>query len=535
MGVYEISRVVCELTVGSILDYRLTADKNAHAQVFLKAAIEREEMEKIGEKSLAGEKIVLWGRCDGGDEEVVLFQGIIRHLTCGYERHQLCVELECVSCTYLLDGIRRCRSFQNGEQTWKDIVRKTIQPQGSLMYLAQNTALDFPVIQYMETDWEFLIRAAGYCGTSVFAGFYGDRPQVYFGLPAGEEKEIRVLRYQWTFSENAEQFPEHTWPVTSSLENKSKYLIVKAETCDLLRWGDSVTFGAFHGRVAGMTCRMEKGVLIFGYTLCREGHIVTYRRGNGRIQGVTLTGRVLEVEGNKVKLHLDIDQRQDPAQAWPYPWVTGTGNGMYCMPEAGTQAALYIPSPWEREGICTHAVRTNGRTHPEMHNPANRYLTARWEKRLTMTAKTLLIDNRQQKKQASIGLYDHEKVTLKTAGTMEITAQETISLRARHIWVHAPAEITMLRKDVAAPAVVNLCNSFDVTGSYGEITASGTGRDTFPAIRQKPASHIPDAWKEMIAASTPVPGGVSEMEKYLAGTQMVRLYMDKGGADEKDS
>ena len=57
MGVYEISRVVCELTVGSILDYRLTADKNAHAQVFLKAAIEREEMEKIGEKSLAGEKI----------------------------------------------------------------------------------------------------------------------------------------------------------------------------------------------------------------------------------------------------------------------------------------------------------------------------------------------------------------------------------------------------------------------------------------------------------------------------------------------
>lgn len=93
----------------------------------------------------------------------------------------------------------------------------------------------------------------------------------------------------------------------------------------------------------------------------------------------------------------------------------------------------------------------------------------------------------------------------------------------------------MLRKDVAAPAVVNLCNSFDVTGSYGEITASGTGRDTFPAIRQKPASHIPDAWKEMIAASTPVPGGVSEMEKYLAGTQMVRLYMDKGGADEKDS
>ncbi len=39
----------------------------------------------------------------------------------------------------------------------------------------------------------------------------------------------------------------------------------------------------------------------------------------------------------------------------------------------------------------------------------------------------------------------------------------------------------------------------------------------------------------MIAASTPVPGGVSEMEKYLAGTQMVRLYMDKGGADEKDS
>lgn len=534
MGVYEISRVVCELTVGSILEYRLTADKNTHAQVFLKAAIEREEMEKIGEKSLVGETLALWGRCDQGGEEIMLFQGMIRHLTCGYERYQLCAEMECVSCTYMLDGMRRCRSFQSGEQTWKDIVRKTMQTQGSLLCPVRDTALEFPVIQYMETDWEFLIRAAGYCHTSVFPGLTGDRPQVYFGLPAGEEREIRFLRYQWTLSEHGEQLPEHGRAGTSFSENKSKYLLMKVETSDLLHWGDSVTYGAFRGSVAGITCRMERGILLFGYTLCREGHSITYEHGNDRIQGVTLTGRVLEVNGDKVKLHLDIDEKQDPAQAWWYPWAAETGNGMYCMPEPGTQAALYLPSPWEREGICTHAVRKAGRTHPEMRSPANRYLTTGQEKRLTVTPKTLLLDNRQQKKQALIGLYDHETVTLKTAGAMEIAAQEGISLRAKHIWAHAPAEITMLRKDVAAPAVVNLCNSFDVTGSYGEITASASGRDTFPVINPKPPACLPDDWKEKITASTPAAGGVSEMEKYLTGTQVVSLYMEGGGTDEKD-
>jgi hypothetical protein len=68
---------------------------------------------------------------------------------------------------------------------------------------------------------------------------------------------------------------------------------------------------------------------------------------------------VLAVEGEKVKLHLDIDKGQNKESVW-FPYAPLTGNAMYSMPVVGTSARLYFPNESSEAPIVAGCVRKNG-------------------------------------------------------------------------------------------------------------------------------------------------------------------------------
>ena len=57
------------------------------------------------------------------------------------------------------------------------------------------------------------------------------------------------------------------------------------------------------------------------------------------IAGASLRGKVIGVEGEKVQVHLDIDEDQDAGGAYWFPFSTlqssSDGSGWYYMPENG--------------------------------------------------------------------------------------------------------------------------------------------------------------------------------------------------------
>ena len=65
-----------------------------------------------------------------------------------------------------MDQVKRCRSFQDVGQTYSEVAQRVASghPNGAVIpTVGLDKPLGVPVIQYRETDWEFLKRMASWC------------------------------------------------------------------------------------------------------------------------------------------------------------------------------------------------------------------------------------------------------------------------------------------------------------------------------------------------------------------------------------
>lgn len=523
MSVMHISRIQFKLEIENILSYHLTAKRNEHVYVSLKAVINNEQAEMIYSDPFIGDKIAIWGYNSSDiKEEILLFKGIIINLVSYVHVHAHYIELKCVSNTYISDRKEMDRSFQDINRTWKNILFEIMSNDANVIFCTEDKKTDFPMIQYHETNWQACIRIAGYCQTSVFPSYYTDNADIYFGLPKGMKREItRILKHKWFLSDNWYSACEHG--------NKDAYLILKIETYEMLNWGDNVNYENFAGKVIGCECRLEKGILIFSYDLGKESSVITNRLGNRKIKGAILQGRVLDTANDRVRLQLFIDNSQSAEDAYWYPWVPESGNMFYCMPEPGTQAALYIASDNEAEAYCLHNVRTNGESNPELKDSSHKYMTAAGKKRLGITSEKTFFDNQDKDHALTLGIYDNDKIEFFSYKEIGVFAEEQLSLKADNISIQAQSEISVIKKDAAFPAVINMCNSFDVLGNYGEITAAGSNAEVFPLKKSgnTNAYSISGQLGEGLSSATPAAGGENELEKCIAGAKVKRLYTNE--------
>ncbi|WP_167595046.1 phage baseplate assembly protein V [Clostridium beijerinckii] len=85
---------------------------------------------------------------------------------------------------------------------------------------------------------------------------------------------------------------------------------------------------------------------------------------NSLLSGASLEGKVIDRQGEQVKLQLKIDDNQNNEEASWFRFAPPTGNMMYCMPVIGTDARLYFPNESSEEPIVTGCLRTNGSSSP---------------------------------------------------------------------------------------------------------------------------------------------------------------------------
>ena len=83
----------------------------------------------------------------------------------------------------------------------------------------------------------------------------------------------------------------------------------------------------------------------------------------------------MEVSGEKVKLHLDIDETQNKDKAAWFRYAPPTGNLMYSMPIVGTNANLYFSSERSEDPIVIGCIRKNGSSCEGFSDVNNRYFS----------------------------------------------------------------------------------------------------------------------------------------------------------------
>lgn len=368
---YDQIKIVSPWKIQTIYQLSIRKILNNHAELYLSALINESDASKAGLQETTEDMIKVY--TDDGATKSWLFKGYLKDVNISVSGGLYNLTARFLSETVILDKEQKSRSFQNTNLTYSDIVQQLLSDYSdkSAEMTTAKTQIDGPLIQYQETDWQFIKRLASLQQTVIIPDVTVDDRIFSYGYPTGYGKTLPDdINYSSGKDINAYFTDSEVNP--NLIENEYAYFEV--ESYDGLTFGDKVTFHNYEMVVGEVTIELNQGLLVYTTKLVRPMTLRQNPSYNEKIQGISLEGKVLDVQNQELKLHLAIDQEQDEGTAHWYPFAPPTVDMMYLMPQVGTNASLYIPGLNEQNAVITSCVRTNGESCEKTGDPSTRYL-----------------------------------------------------------------------------------------------------------------------------------------------------------------
>lgn len=342
----------------AIRSLKIESKFNEHVKCSLVAEMAEEDAEVCLLEGSFQDSLRIFKRTDEGSQ--YWFAGGITSIEIEVEGGIPHVKVEALSRSYAMDFTPHSRSFQNKHLTYTGLIQKlaAIYPKGDILNEATNPGdtIGELMVQYQETDWQFLKRLASRIGTVILPDVVMDAPRVYFGVP--DFKWGTVIHAQkYTLLSNRAVYLDlkaHTEGGTLQENDLISYLVVTDQYCQV---GDNVGFKGRMWVIAESAITYEKGTTSYTYLLVQRSSLRRKSRLNKGIQGVALEGRVVKRANNMVKVHLDIDNEHDESGNWWFPFSPEGNNIFHCMPDEGARIKIYFPSGIEKQSIAINSVR----------------------------------------------------------------------------------------------------------------------------------------------------------------------------------
>lgn len=447
---YENLRIKNGFGLYKILDFQMRIEANTHATAEFTGIIPPDTAFTEIKKLLEMHQVSIVELEEDGEEKIpVIFKGLTKDVTIDEENGYYTVCGRIVSGTQLLDRKTKSRSFQDHKMTYQDIILEVLKdtPKAGVIFnMKENPEIIKPLIQYQETDWAFIRRLAGHLGEGLLPEVTLGEPNFWFGMRKVHE------RIQFTESERKtckEVVEEKYYEMGGKAAGfrRSDYFHIQLDSTQKYKLGDKTILMDKELTICARWAKLIRGELIFTYHLAKPSYIQQKNEENEKITGMTLPGTVLATAGEVLKIHLDIDEKQDVKTAYMYRWVTGTGSLFYCMPKIGTRVELYFPDSDERNAYAIHCNRTNNAAEcKELADYDKRYMTTEHQKRLYMfpemmglvgTSSNEMLLQFLQNDQIGLLFQSHRNVT--------ILATKEIIMQARDISMQASKEIILIQ------------------------------------------------------------------------------------------
>ncbi|ERI10664.1 DUF6531 domain-containing protein [Aneurinibacillus aneurinilyticus] len=329
---------------------------NDHARLYFTGMIAEEQAQKyIQRVSHTDEVVVKFGR-----EQDILFSGRIENAELQAAQGVHYVSVEAVSFTANMDIEKRSRSFQDVNMTYVELINNIMSayPQGDYIdHASDGQAIGQISIQYMETNWTFIKRMASRLHAVIFPDLKGKGPRFWFGTPQSR-KSVTIDHLPSILRMDVDAYRLITENDGTDV-SETDYTFCEFESTEAYELGTSVQL---KGRAYIITVReihLDGGVLKFQYTAQPERSIRQRLVRNLDLIGAAFTGKIIDVTQNTVKIHLDIDKKQDKAKAHWFAYSADANSVMYLMPQIGARAQLHFPSAVEEEAIVISSVRVD--------------------------------------------------------------------------------------------------------------------------------------------------------------------------------
>ncbi|EJL21825.1 DNA/RNA non-specific endonuclease [Brevibacillus sp. BC25] len=441
---YENIQLVSPFEIQSLQDVRIVKKVNEHARLFVTAIIPEEKSDRYIEMATSEDTVAL-NLVENGSLTKTLFKGLVDSVSVNFVRGVYHLELEAVSHTQRMDGQRKMRSFQHKQMTYASLLDEITKDYPGSDYLdhASNGApLGTIAIQYQETDWQFLKRLASRFGSILVAEAVADTPKFWFGLPEGRTAQLTDASY--TISKRLSPYMETTVNGYAAGMSENDFLTYEVESGQVLQLGDRVNYQGKELVVAGSATRIDHALLIHTYQLMPEAGIRQNPIRNDDICGAALEGKIIDIQKDTVKIHLDIDPKQPKAEASWFPYATvysAEGNsGFHCMPQMGDSVKLYFSTPDEEGAMAVSSVRKGGGSTAKTGNPGIKYWGTNFGKELMMGGKELVLTAKESKEgnifiklheEDGIEIHSMHPIVFSSEKDIEITSDTKVEIKAK--------------------------------------------------------------------------------------------------------
>ncbi|AKG36442.1 contractile injection system protein, VgrG/Pvc8 family [Paenibacillus durus] len=432
---------------------------NEHAKLTLTGRIPEKLQESYMNSDYEFQPIELKQRV--ADDTVTLFSGIVTDIHLEVVKGVHSMTVQALSWTYLLDIQKKNTSFQHSDMTYNELIAQTIASYPDSRYmnmLSSNPRLGNYVLQYQETDWQFLQRMASRFQSCLLPAPYFSAPTFYFGVP--QEKsggEIHVSSF--TVRKPLSEFRYLTENHVQGLQAMDS-IEYEVYSDQLLELGSQVTFRGKELWVREASMTMQNSILKLRYILTPQAGLTFAPTYNMAIIGLSLQGKVLSVHRDRVKVHLEIDNTQDEAKAFSFPYSTTYASedntGWYCMPEAGDSIRIYFPNQYEEKAIAISSIRRENPPQQTgaggegmsmvaepvdpMCNPDIPYLKTKFGQIIKFTQQGIDIISSEG---SSIHLSDDGMITISSSQKIQLSAGEEIHMEAPTIQMEAERMISL--------------------------------------------------------------------------------------------
>ncbi|MCH1624645.1 RHS repeat-associated core domain-containing protein [Fredinandcohnia quinoae] len=419
---------------------------NDHARLYFTGIIAEEQAQNyIQQVSHTDEVVVKFGK-----DKDILFSGRIENAELQASQGVHYVTVDAVSFTANMDIVKRSRSFQDASMTYEQLMDTVVEayPHGDYIDNASDDqAIGHISIQYMETDWTFIKRMASNLQAVVFPDLQGNSPRFWIGPPQSS-KRVTIDHLPYKLRKDMDAF----WLITENDGtdvSEADYIFCEFESTESHELGTKVHLKGRNYIITVREINLDGGVLKFQYTAQPERSIRQRLVRNLDFIGAAFSGKVIDITQNTVKVHLDIDEKQDKEKAHWFAYSADANSVMYLMPQLGSRVQLHFLSAVEEEAIVINSVRVDPAT-PEGSQKASKKMADSTVKSLvTNYGKDMTLGVEDITFSAVDGVLelkmdDGEGITFLSDSTIMLAADETLEMSGmKELFMEAEEWIAM--------------------------------------------------------------------------------------------
>lgn len=469
--------------IHTLLWLTIENEKNKHPEAVFRGTYQKGGFDKLTE--MKQDKHVEIKRGNQGTEEI-LYVGYLDEVNLIHEGLDYdTIEVRLLTKTCFMEHDVKSRSFQDVSMTYADLMRQIVnETKGILIQcnVGESEAIGMPIIQFQETNWDFLKRLASHFQAPLLVDETVENTKISVGCPAGggmslegTKNSLGISPQYYILGENEQN------PI------KSDFLTTEVKSDNIVGIGSGVSFGGQDYFVCSKELHADGEEFSYTYLLGSSKILNVNKMINEKFIGCAIHGNVLETKNDTLKLKLDLeDDTQSPATSYFYNWTPITGNMMYCMPEKDTQVSLYFGDGEETSGTVIDCVRMNGASNSSFSNPSDKYLTTDYNKMMKMTGDTFeFVTTDQSKQESSMKILNDIAVAFDSLHKLIISGVE-ISIHGKTVTVNVPVEIVVVQQKENSGDGAGISINCDIDMIAKEILEILTDTKNYPIINDKP-------------------------------------------------